>query len=128
MKQIMKEIITEVKNLTKVYGKITALKNVNLRVRRGEILGLVGDNGSGKSTFLKLLRRTDLPHGRGGKPVRRLRGAGAGVAEETRRHHDRGAGILSATHRGGKPGILPNPERNTGKGAGRDVLKQIGPV
>ena len=57
----MKEIITEVKNLTKVYGKITALKNVNLRVRRGEILGLVGDNGSGKSTFLKLLAGQIFP-------------------------------------------------------------------
>lgn len=57
----MKEIITEVKNLTKVYGKSTALKNVNLRVRRGEILGMVGDNGSGKSTFLKLLAGQIFP-------------------------------------------------------------------
>ena len=40
----MREIIAEVENLTKAYGRITALKNVNLRVRRGEILGLVGDN------------------------------------------------------------------------------------
>ena len=46
MKEIMKEIIAEARSLTKVFGKTTALKNVNLGVRRGEILGLVGDNGS----------------------------------------------------------------------------------
>ncbi len=61
MKEIMKEIIAEARSLTKVYGKTTALKNVNLRVRRGEILGLVGDNGSGKSTFLKLLAGQIFP-------------------------------------------------------------------
>ena len=57
----MKEIIAEARSLTKVYGKTTALKNVNLGVRRGEILGLVGDNGSGKSTFLKLLAGQIFP-------------------------------------------------------------------
>ena len=57
----MKEIIAEARSLTKVFGKTTALKNVNLGVRRGEILGLVGDNGSGKSTFLKLLAGQIFP-------------------------------------------------------------------
>ena len=57
----MKEIIAEAGSLMKKYGRITALNNVNLRVRRGEILGLVGDNGSGKSTFLKLLAGQIFP-------------------------------------------------------------------
>lgn len=57
----MKEIIAEARGLTKDYGKTRALRDVNLRLRRGEILGLVGDNGSGKSTFLKLLAGQIFP-------------------------------------------------------------------
>ncbi len=57
----MKEIIAEARDLTKDYGKTRALRDVNLRLRRGEILGLVGDNGSGKSTFLKLLAGQIFP-------------------------------------------------------------------
>lgn len=50
----MKYII-ETGNLTKRYGSFTALNQVNLKVGQGEIYGLVGDNGAGKTTFLKLL-------------------------------------------------------------------------
>lgn len=49
------EIIVEARNLTKVYGQTTALKNADLAVRRGSIYGLVGNNGAGKTTFLKIL-------------------------------------------------------------------------
>ena len=60
-KKIMKETVAEVHDLTKEYGKTRALIDVNLSLRRGEILGLVGDNGSGKSTFLKLLAGQIFP-------------------------------------------------------------------
>ena len=50
-----KKIVLEAKNISKYFGTITALENVNLTVREGECLGVVGDNGAGKSTFMKVL-------------------------------------------------------------------------
>ncbi len=47
--------ILEVFNLYKDYGKKLALKNINLSFNLGEIVGLYGPNGSGKTTFLKIL-------------------------------------------------------------------------
>ena len=45
----------EVKNLTKKYGSHIALDNVSISVSGGKIIGLLGPNGSGKTTFLKCL-------------------------------------------------------------------------
>lgn len=45
-----KNIILEIKNMTKSFGPTVALKKVNLTISRGEIHGLIGENGSGKST------------------------------------------------------------------------------
>jgi simple sugar transport system ATP-binding protein len=50
-----KNIVLEAKNISKYFGTITALENVNLTVTEGECLGVVGDNGAGKSTFMKVL-------------------------------------------------------------------------
>ena len=49
------EPLVEVRNVTKNFGNIQALNDVDLTLREGEILGLLGDNGSGKSTFVKVL-------------------------------------------------------------------------
>src|SRR6187401_3293592 len=55
------EVIIETRNLTKVYRdfwgrpKVQALKALDLQVHRGEIFGLLGPNGSGKTTTIKLL-------------------------------------------------------------------------
>lgn len=42
-------------NVSKHYGGIKALEEVSLEVRAGEVVGLVGDNGAGKSTMLKVI-------------------------------------------------------------------------
>ncbi|MCX7720209.1 MAG: ABC transporter ATP-binding protein [Dictyoglomus thermophilum] len=47
--------ILEVSNLYKDYGKKLALKNINLSFDLGQIVGLYGPNGSGKTTFLKII-------------------------------------------------------------------------
>lgn len=44
----------ECQNLTKQYGRKTALRNVNLQLESGRIIGLLGPNGSGKTTLIKL--------------------------------------------------------------------------
>ncbi|MCD8119477.1 MAG: ATP-binding cassette domain-containing protein [Lachnospiraceae bacterium] len=48
------DYILSTANLTKQYGKNTVVNAVNLHVRQGEIYGLIGKNGAGKTTFLKM--------------------------------------------------------------------------
>ncbi|MEJ2242625.1 MAG: ABC transporter ATP-binding protein [Candidatus Bathyarchaeota archaeon] len=47
--------ILETKNLTKRFGGLTAVKDVNIKVNQNEILGLIGPNGAGKTTFFNLI-------------------------------------------------------------------------
>lgn len=51
----MKETILEMRNVTKRFPGVIALKNVNLDLKKGEILGICGENGAGKSTLMKIL-------------------------------------------------------------------------
>lgn len=50
-----KEIIVEVKRMNKRFGSTVALNEVGISVRKGEILGLIGENGSGKSTVTSII-------------------------------------------------------------------------
>jgi simple sugar transport system ATP-binding protein len=45
----------ELRNISKAFGEVQSLRNVNFRVGRNEVVGLLGDNGAGKSTLIKIV-------------------------------------------------------------------------
>ena len=51
----MSEIVLQLKNITKTFGTIVANKNVNLDLYKGEILSILGENGSGKTTAMNII-------------------------------------------------------------------------
>ena len=57
----MMEKVIEVSHLTKEYKNLKAIDDLSFNVYQGEILGLLGPNGCGKSTTLKLLTRIIYP-------------------------------------------------------------------
>ncbi|MCQ2533838.1 MAG: ATP-binding cassette domain-containing protein [Clostridia bacterium] len=57
----MSEYFLTTENLTKTYGKKTVVKNVNLHIKRGAIYGLIGRNGAGKTTIMKMITGVAIP-------------------------------------------------------------------
>ena len=51
----MSDCLVELQSVTKTYGPVTAVDNVNLMVTRGEFLVLLGPSGSGKTTILSMM-------------------------------------------------------------------------
>ena len=51
----MSELSLEITNLTKKFGKLTALENINLTVNEGEVFGYIGPNGAGKTTTIRVM-------------------------------------------------------------------------
>jgi simple sugar transport system ATP-binding protein len=47
--------VLRVEHIAKRFGPVTALRDVNLHLKKGEVLGLLGDNGAGKSTLIKIV-------------------------------------------------------------------------
>ena len=54
-------VLFECRDLAKSYGKVQALKGINLQLESGRIVGLLGPNGSGKTTLIKLANRLLQP-------------------------------------------------------------------
>lgn len=54
-------MILEVKNLTKKFGGLTAVNDVNFEIKRGELVGLIGPNGAGKTTLFHLVTGFEDP-------------------------------------------------------------------
>ncbi len=54
-------IKVKVENLKKNFGSLEVLKNINLEVKEGEVVCLIGPSGSGKSTFLRCLNKLEEP-------------------------------------------------------------------
>ena len=53
--------LIEIKNLRKEYPNSVPLKNVNVNIEAGEVVGIIGPSGTGKSTFLRCINRLETP-------------------------------------------------------------------
>lgn len=86
LKKEVSEILFEAKDISKHFGPTVALNHVSFSVKRGEIHGLIGENGSGKSTMSSIVSGMQKPDGgqmvfcgKEHKPASMLEGAALGV-------------------------------------------------
>ena len=54
-------MLLEMRNIVKTYGNVVANNKVNINLNKGEILAVVGENGAGKSTIMKILYGLERP-------------------------------------------------------------------
>ncbi len=83
--------LLQLQNITKTFGSVQALDDVDFEVRAGEVMALVGDNGAGKSTLVKCVAGTHSADS-GRDPVR-----GTARCTSTGRRTPRGSGSRSST-------------------------------
>ncbi|MEK4303232.1 ABC transporter ATP-binding protein [Oceanobacillus sp. FSL K6-0251] len=57
----MTEYILETKNISKAYNSFQALENVSISLEKGKIYGLIGQNGAGKTTFMRIITGLSFP-------------------------------------------------------------------
>ena len=57
----MSEYVLELRNITKRFPGVTALKSVQFQLKKGEIHALMGENGAGKSTLIKVITGVHMP-------------------------------------------------------------------
>ena len=55
------KIVFDIENISKTYGEISLVRDFSIRITRGDRIGIIGKNGAGKTTFLKLLIGETLP-------------------------------------------------------------------
>ncbi len=58
----MSEAILSVKNLSKSFGELEVLKDINVDIAEGEVISVIGPSGSGKSTFLRCINLLETPN------------------------------------------------------------------
>tara|TARA_B000000441_G_C21411676_1_gene160693 strand:- start:17 stop:274 length:258 start_codon:yes stop_codon:yes gene_type:complete len=58
----MAEPLLQVRNITKRFGKLVAVDDLNLAVRAGEVIGLLGVNGAGKTTVMNMILGLTIPN------------------------------------------------------------------
>ena len=61
MSEAKTQPIIELRAVRKSYGRVAALEDVSLRISPGEVVGLIGDNGAGKSTIVKIIMGYEQP-------------------------------------------------------------------
>ena len=59
----MSQTFLEVRNLVKIFGKLTAVDNVSFKVEQGEVVTLLGPSGCGKTTTLRMVAGFEKPNG-----------------------------------------------------------------
>lgn len=58
----MSEPIIKVEKLSKSFGELEVLKDINMEVKEGEVISVIGPSGSGKSTFLRCINLLETPN------------------------------------------------------------------
>ena len=66
----VEDVVLRTSDLTKYFGAIEAVRNVSLDVEPDEILAIAGDNGAGKTTFIRMLSGVLQPTAGRGAPAR----------------------------------------------------------
>lgn len=57
----MSELVLETKNVVQRFGGLTAVNQVSMQIRKGQIVGLIGPNGAGKTTFFNVITGVNTP-------------------------------------------------------------------
>ena len=88
------DVVIDVRGLNKFFGKNHVVQDLSLSVRRGEIYGFLGPNGSGKTTFIRMLCGLLTPDG-GERPLPGFRHRPRGQGDQTgSRLHDPAVQLL----------------------------------
>ncbi|MFA6008028.1 MAG: ATP-binding cassette domain-containing protein, partial [Candidatus Shapirobacteria bacterium] len=51
----MNDVLVKTTGITKEFSSVRVLNDISVEIRKGEIFGIIGENGAGKSTFIKIL-------------------------------------------------------------------------